>query len=318
VDGVSGMRLITRALSPDPTRRGMEWFWTVGAGPPAPADPGADEQRGTIGNLTQVAEEVLVNLAGVGRLALNYGKSVLAGGPLQAPYRPPRSPLGGRIARHRRFATQRYQLADLKACAAASQSSLNEIVLYLTGTALRRYLAEHAVVPSTPLTAGIPVSLRHSGDQTTGTNVTFIVADLGTNVADPLQRLEIIKSSSGEAKSQLQNLPRKARWSQTITVNGLYMAGLIAGLGPRSPVPFSLPVSNVPGPPEPLYCNGSRLDAVFPISLLTHGNALNVTCISYADTINFGLTGARDNVPHLQRMAVYMGDALAELTEALL
>jgi hypothetical protein len=67
-----------------------------------------------------------------------------------------------------------------------------------------------------------------------------------------------------------------------------------------------------------LYCNGSRLDAVFPISLLTHGNALNVTCISYADTINFGLTGARDSVPHLQRMAVYMGDALGELREVLL
>jgi len=191
-------------------------------------------------------------------------------------------------------------------------------VLYLSGTALRRYLTEHASVPSAPLTAGIPVSLRRPGDQSTGTELSFMIADLGTNVADPLERLEIIKHSSGEAKAQLRSLPANARSSQTIVVNGPYMAGLIAGLGHRSPVPFSLPVSNVPGPPEPLYYNGSRLDAVFPISLLTHGNPLNITCISYADTINFGFTGARDRVPHLQRLAVYMGEALAEIKDVLL
>jgi diacylglycerol O-acyltransferase / wax synthase len=318
IDGVSGMRLITRALSPDPTQRGMEWFWAVGAGPSAPSDAAPAENCGTIGHVADVAQGVLANLTGAGRLAINFGKSRVAGRALQTPYRSPRSPLGGGLGRHRRFATQRYTLEDLKACARASQSSLNEIVLYLSGTALRRYLAEHASIPSAPLTAGIPVSLRRPGDQSTGTELSFIIADLGTNVADPLERLEIIKRSSGEAKAQLQSLPANARSSQTIVVNGLYMAGLIAGLGHHSPVPFSLPVSNVPGPPEALYCNGSRLDAVFPISLLTHGNALNITCISYADTINFGFTGARDRIPHLQRLAVYMADALAEIKDVLL
>jgi diacylglycerol O-acyltransferase len=62
---------------------------------------------------------------------------------------------------------------------------------------------------------------------------------------------------------------------------------------------------------------GARLDAVFPIYLLTHGNALNITRISYAGTINFGFTGARDSLPHLQHLAVYMGDALEELKHLL-
>jgi diacylglycerol O-acyltransferase / wax synthase len=318
IDGVSGMRLITRALSADPAQRGMEWFWAVGAGPSAPSDAVRAGNCGTIGHVTGAAQGVLANLTGAGRQAISFGKSRLAGGALQTPYSSPRSPLGGGLGRHRRFATQRYRLEDLKACARASQSSLNEIVLYLSGTALRRYLTEHASVPSAPLTAGIPVSLRRPGDQSTGTDLSFMIADLGTNVADPLERLEIIKHSSGEAKAQLRSLPANARSSQTIVVNGPYMAGLMAGLGHRSPVPFSLPVSNVPGPPEPLYCNGSRLDAVFPISLLTHGNPLNITCISYADTINFGFTGARDRVPHLQRLAVYMGEALAEIKDVLL
>ena len=74
----------------------------------------------------------------------------------------------------------------------------------------------------------------------------------------------------------------------------------------------------MPGPPEPLYLNGSRLDALFPLSLLMHGNALNITCVSYAGTLNFGFTGARDTLPHLQRLAIYMGEALDELEEVLL
>ena len=315
LDGVSGMRLITRALSPDPSRRDMEWFWTTGAGPSARFAPAP---WGTVGAVVGAGEGLVSNLAGVGRLALAFGRSRIAGGPLQLPYSSPRSPLGGRLERHRRFATQRYPLDDLKACAKASESSLNEIVLYLAGTALRRYLAEHGSVPSTSLNAGIPVSLRRPGDQTAGTDLSFVVADLGTNVADPLERLEIVKRSSGEAKAQLRRLPTKGRSSQTIVVNGLYIAGLLAGLGHRSPAPFSLPVSNVPGPPDLLYCNGARLDAVFPVSLLMHGNALNITCISYADTINFGFTGARDSIPHLQRMALYMGDALGEIKDVLL
>jgi WS/DGAT/MGAT family acyltransferase len=253
----------------------------------------------------------------VTRLALKFGSTVLAGGPLQAPYRAPRSPLGGQLGSHRRFATQRYDFEDLKVCAKASESTLNDIVVYLSGTALRRYLVEHAEAPSSTLTAGIPVSLRLPGDQKIGTDLSFIVANLGTNVADPLERLEIIKRSTREAKAQFRQIAPGARASQTIVVNGIYMTGLVAGLGRRAPVPFSLPISNVPGPPELLYCNGARLDAVFPIALLTHGNALNITCISYAGTINFGFTGARDSLPHLQHLALYMGDALDELKDLL-
>ncbi len=49
-----------------------------------------------------------------------------------------------------------------------------------------------------------------------------------------------------------------------------------------------------------------------------HGNALNITCVSYAGTLNFGFTGARDTMPHLQRLAVYMGEALEEIEETLI
>ena len=54
------------------------------------------------------------------------------------------------------------------------------------------------------------------------------------------------------------------------------------------------------------------------MSLLLHGNALNITCVSYAGTLNFGLTGARDTLPHLQRLAIYMGEALTQIERLLL
>jgi hypothetical protein len=77
-------------------------------------------------------------------------------------------------------------------------------------------------------------------------------------------------------------------------------------------------MSNVPGPSEPLYFNGARLDALFPLSLLFQGNAINITCVSYAGTLNFGFTGARDALPHLQRLAIYMGEAVDEISQILL
>jgi len=317
IDGVSGMRLILRALSADPDERGMDAFWTVGAGE---RSPGADDDGG--GSLTERATGALrdasATISGLSRAALDLGRAAIDDRALQAPYRAPSSALGGRLEGQRRFATQQYEFARLRALAKAADCTLNDIVLYLSGTALRHYLAEHGAIPSRPLTAGIPVNLRAPDDESTGTAVGMMVAELGTNVAEPRERLEVIKRSTAEAKRHLGELPPEARASYTILVNGPYLTGLVAGLAERSPIAFNVGISNVPGPPEPLYFNGSRLDAVFPLSLLLHGNALNITCVSYAGMMDFGFTGARATLPHLQRLALYMGEAVDEIERILI
>jgi diacylglycerol O-acyltransferase / wax synthase len=311
IDGVSGMRLILRALSPDPSSRDTPAFWTVGAGE-RPRSKRASQ--GLAGRARNGADA----LRGLSRAALDLGRAAVDDSPLQAPYRAPDSALGGKLTGQRRFATQQYPLAQFKEFAKAADCTLNDIVLYLCGTALRRYLSEHAQVPERPLTAGIPVNLREEGDESTGTAIGMMVAELGTNIANPRERLEAVKSSTVEAKRHLAELPPGARTYYTLLINGPYIASLVAGLGGHTPVPFNLGISNVPGPPEPLYFNGARLEAMFPLSLLLHGNALNITCLSYAGTLNFGLTGARETLPHLQRLAIYMGEAVEELSELLL
>ena len=80
---------------------------------------------------------------------------------------------------------------------------------------------------------------------------------------------------------------------------------------------ISANLAAVPGPVQPLYLNGARMEAMYPLGMPAHGLALNITCLSYAGTLNLGLTSGRDALPHMQRIAVYMGEALQELEEML-
>ncbi len=318
IDGVSSQRLMMRALATTPERRDMPPFWGVGAGSRPVTSPQDSGSSGTLGGSLELLREGAASVGGLSRAAFDLARAAIDSSPLQAPYRAPQSALNGPIEGQRRFATQQYELARLRAMAREADCTLNEIVLYLCGSALRSYLAEHARVPSRPLTTGIPVNLRDAEDQSMGTAVGMIVAELGTNIADPMERLQAIKRSSAEAKRHLRSLPAAARTSYTLLINGPYIAGLIFGLGSHAPIPFNLGISNVPGPSETLYFNGSRLESLFPLSLLLQGNALNITCISYSGTLNFGFTGARDSLPHLQHLAVFMGESFDQLDRLLL
>jgi diacylglycerol O-acyltransferase / wax synthase len=317
IDGVSGMRVIMRAMSRDAETRDTRPFYTVGEGE-RPQRPVEHDGNGLLSMPLDLLRGGVSTLTGVTRAAADLGLAAIDDRPLQAPYRAPESLLGGHIGGQRRFATQQYELKRLRRLAKTAEGTLNDIVLYLSGSALRRYLAEHGRIPERPLTAGIPVNLREAGDESMGTNVGIIVAELGTHIANPRERLDAIKRSSAEAKRHLSELPPAARATYSLLINGPYIIGLLAGLGSHAPIPFNLGISNVPGPPEPLFLNGSRLDALFPLSLLLQGNALNITCVSYAGTLNFGFTGARDTLPHLQNLAVFMGESLDELEEVLI
>lgn len=317
IDGVSGIRMILRTLSRDPDERGMGAFWTVGEGR-RPKRESEQPARNPIDALVGTALDGAGAAIGLGKAGVELGLASLDDGALSAPYTSPDSPLGGHLGGQRRFATQQYELELLKRLAAAGDCTVNDIVLYLSSSALRRYLGEHSTIPESSLTVGIPVDLRDPDDESTGTAIGTLVAELGTNIADERKRLEAIKASTAEAKRHQKELPTSARTPYTLMMNGPYIAGLVAGLGGHAPVPFSVAISNVPGPKEPLYFNGARLDALFPLSLLLHGNGLNITCLSYAGTLNFGFTGARDSLPHLQRLAIYMGDSLEELEKLLL
>lgn len=317
VDGVGGIRMLRRAMADDPTQLNRPPPWSAHV----LNDDGQDAKEvssitNTLQQLLGVARGQAASLPETLRaLRRVYAEAGHVG--LTAPFSAPRSVFNGRITGQRRFATQQYDMDRIKALAAAGNARVNDVVLWLCATALRRFLKESDALPPRALTAGIPVNVRPAGQVTVGTAISFILADLATTTADPRRRLERIKASVANAKANLQHLPKAAVTNYTLLLMAPFIIELLTGLGGRTRPIFNVTISNVPGPTEPLYFHGARLEAMYPVSLLAHGQALNITCMSYAGTMNFGFTACRDSLPHMQRLAVYCGEALDELEAVL-
>jgi diacylglycerol O-acyltransferase len=317
IDGVSGIRLLNRIMTESPKAKPLPPPWCI----PEPEKKKREEQAATAESAVQSSLAGLKKQVGSVRELIGAISRLVKAGrsdtdALVAPFQSPPSVLNGRLTGQCRFATQQYDLARLKAIAKIADCTLNDVVLAISAGAVRRYLKEINALPAKPLTSGIPVNVRPADDTGTGNAISFIIANLATDVADPLRRLESIKASTYRAKEQLQSLPRSAITQYTMLVMAPYILQLLSGLGGRTRPVFNVTISNVPGPTHEMYFFGARLVAMYPVSLMSHGQALNITCLSYAGTLNFGFTGSRDALPHMQRLAVYTGEALGELEEA--
>ena len=168
--------------------------------------------------------------------------------------------------------------------------------------------------------AFVPVNIREGGDEGGGNKVAVLMASMGTDVEDPVRRLEAVIDSTSQAKKQmagLGQLPALAYSGYLLAPSLAQTVAAIAGVKNPLPTTFNLVLSNVPGPKKALYMRGSRLEAVYPVSIPAHGMALNITLETYAGTMNFGFIGDREAVPHLQRLAVYTGEALTALERGL-
>jgi hypothetical protein len=111
------------------------------------------------------------------------------------------------------------------------------------------------------------------------------------------------------------SLPDAAVTSYVMLRAAPLYASQLPMVGRLVPPLFNLAISNTPGPDKPRYFNGARLEAIYPLSPLLQYSALSIDCVGYAGTLNIGFTGARDTLPHLQRLAVYLGRALEDLEE---
>lgn len=220
----------------------------------------------------------------------------------------PRTALNVAITSERGFATAVVPRAGLKAIAAASDATVNDVVLALCSGALRRYLKRHASIPRKSLIAWMPISLREPGNADFRTQATLSLVSLATHVADPLKRLRVIRDSSGATKA----VARRTRLvipTDIPLIGAPWILGALASLYGRGSVVERLPVlanvlvSNVPGPPAPLYLDGLRMTGYWPLSIVEHGVGLNITLISYAGNLFLGFTVARCAVPDARELA---------------
>lgn len=262
----------------------------------------------------RAAGRALLGFRGMGSMLAEYGRAALRDQTAVLPYEAPRSMFNLPISGSRRVAAQSWDIGRILKVSKARGITLNDTVLAMSAGALRRYLLAHDALPDQPLIASIPVSMRTGGDGGgEGNAITFVLCNLGTNLADPEARLETITSSMRATKAVMTDRP------------GLQMAalGVLTTVGPsvltRLPgassvaPPYNLVISNVPGPRDRLYWNGAELEAVYPVSIPMENQALNISCVSYADHLEFGLVGCRRAVPRLQRILDYLEDSLVEL-----
>jgi diacylglycerol O-acyltransferase len=233
----------------------------------------------------------------------------------------PKTPFNATITRERSYAARTISLDDAKAIAKAGGAKLNDVVMAVCSGALRRYLEEKGQLPDKPLIAGVPISLREPGDTRQNNQVSGMLCQIATDVADPAERLAAIVRSSSQAK-QLAGTFRDAVPQDFAFVGAPILLQLVmlvygrSGLADRLPMPMNVTISNVPGPPMPLYCAGAKVTALHPVSIAAHGAALNITVQSYMDALNFGLTADRRAVPDVGRLGDYLVEATDELKKA--
>lgn len=328
VDGVGGIRMLRRMLSVDPDARDMLPPWAVGThGPDQSGLPPRDRSAskalepagaGPGGLVPLVGAGVRAGASIAGSLGATYAETLTGrtSADRAAPFRAPRTIFNGRIHTPRRFATQHYPIDRLRAVARAADGSLNDIFLAVCSGALRRYLQEQGALPPESLTANIPMSVRAHEGARVGNAVTFLYARLGTDAADPKERVEAIRASTRLAKERVPGVGQNAMDAYTGVLMAPFLAEAMLGVGGRGRPAANLVISNVPGPGEDRYLDGSRMEEIYPVSLLFNGQALNITAVSYAGEFNIGYTGCRDSIPSLQRIAVYSGEELAELEAA--
>ena len=233
----------------------------------------------------------------------------------------PRTPLNVTLTPERGFAAVSIPLGEVKAIAHARGATVNDVVLALCSGALRRYLTRHGGLPRKPLMATMPISLRAPGDKEFTTQATLSLVNLATDVADPLKRLDALRASSGATKSAAKSA-RSIIPVDFPTIGGPWIIGAIASLYGRSKVASVIPplanvvISNVAGPPIPLYAAGARMTDYWPLSIVEHGVGLNITLMSYNGSLGVGFTVASCAVPDPHELVADFLRAHAQLKQA--
>jgi WS/DGAT/MGAT family acyltransferase len=232
----------------------------------------------------------------------------------------PVHPLNTVTGEQRRFATARTTLADHREIRAALGGTVNDVVLAVVTGALRRWM----MTRGEPLTGGasvralVPVSVRGRRDTApaSGNSISAYFVDLPVGQDDPLRRLAQVSAAMAAHKAG----GRAVGATTLIRLAGLAPPTLHS-LGVRLASQFSsqvynVLVTNVPGPPRPLYAMGARMLDMYPVVPLAGGQAVSIGITSYDGGMHYGLNADRDAMADVDVLAGALTDALDELRDA--
>jgi WS/DGAT/MGAT family acyltransferase len=231
----------------------------------------------------------------------------------------PKTVFNGRVSPHRRFVFGQLPLSEFKAAKNNYGATVNDVVVSVCAGAVRRWLIEHDDLPETPLVAQVPVSVR-TGEQfgTYGNRILLMAAPLYTDVEDAVERLRLTHEALAEMKDRHRALPAELLQDANNFIPPAVFARaarLTFGFSTSRPgrPTWNLVISNVPGPQFPLYMAGARLEANYPVSVITDGMGLNITVMSYMGHMDFGIIADRDQMPDVDTLMGYLRAELSAL-----
>ena len=306
VDGVAAMRLLQRAMTTEAGEAELTPLWAL---------PPRRRQRGGRNPALRLGQVAGAQLASLPRVSMELSRTVQSAWQREpdfvSAFQAPRCILNQRVSASRRFAAQSWSLDRIRAAGRQLGGTLNDAVLAMCSAALRRYLQSLDALPDKPLIAMVPMSLRQD-DSEGGNQVALFLANLATHLDDPRARFDTIARSVRHSKARYATMSQTEIMNYVATVMAVGGVNLATGLVPGRQ-PFNVVISNVPGPKQPLYFNGARLEGMYPVSIVLDGQALNITLNSYDHKLEFGLIACSRTLPSMQRLLDDLEQGLAEL-----
>jgi len=273
-------------------------------------DAGALSTLPGVGLVTRVAGEVQRVFGGE---APQLGREKLT---------PPHTTFNGRVSPHRRIVIGQLSLEQVREVKNLHGCTVNDVIVSIVAGTVRRWLLHHGELPETPLVAQIPVSVRTEEQMGTyGNRILLMGAPLYTDIGDPVERLLKTHDALMDMKARHKALPAELltdanQFIPPAVFSRAARATFTVASSKRGRPLWNLVISNVPGPPVPLYCAGARLKANYPISVITDGMGLNITVLSYCGSLDFGLVGDREQMPDLASLMTGLEAELQALLPA--
>jgi diacylglycerol O-acyltransferase len=313
VDGESGMRILRQSLSESATDRRIRT--TIGLAHPQRPRPAP---RGLQERLEREARQLAARSYSVGRGSLHALNQALGGLRGYSPRQPraftaPHTPMNDPIYNARSISHATLPLGRMQQVARAWGATVNDVTLCALDAGINRYLRRRGAAPDHPIVALCPVSLHDPGAKDVTTNVSAIFPALGPVSASIGQRLETIMANTRAAKAELKGLGKNVAYAYAVVAFAISETLTVASPEALGLVPANMLVSNVRGPEQPLYLNGARLEALFPVSTLIVGIGLNVTFMSYAGQVILGFTANGSALPEVESLARDTTDAFVGL-----
>jgi len=314
VDGIAAVELGSLLLDPTPDPPPAESDGWLPSRSPGPA------RRLLGGVLDRLAEVASLGLLPV-RFARSSGRVTELVEParrarkaLAHSMRPskPQEPVNQPITGARHLAWFARPLADLKRIGRPFGASVNDVLLAVSAGGMRDFLEVRNREP-VPLKTMVPVNVREGQATELGNRISFVFVDLPCDEPDPVRRLEIVRLDMSDRKEEgmpeggdaamaaIRYIPRAAQHALSRRI--------------ASPRTFNLTVSNIPGPREPMYMRGCKLEEAYPVVPIADEHAVSIGMTTVRDTACFGLYAARDPLPDSDRLAESVDHSIDELLE---